>query len=153
MLKSTSRELRKLRPRLRTVAPHSYWFVMLLGVFNLLFGASLMAAVDKGKTNSSLLIVNDFFTFQMWGAVFILLGVLKLSALRLNRWRLARLTLMMGVVVKAAWMVALVIRVFVSPGTVIIALLWMTLATAQMLCYIYFLPAVRPGPKGVGRRV
>jgi len=134
------KQLQAARPNLKVVSPLSHWIILVMGVFNIVFGLSLMLAFDADRLSAPLLIVNDLFTFKFWGVLFIALGILKLYSLKTNNWKLSRQTLIMGVSVKAAWAVALTIRSFVSPGTLILNLLWVTIALIQMGCYIFFMP-------------
>lgn len=134
-------QLRKARPSLKMVSPLAHWTVMIMAVFNILLGASLLLLIDQNRLSAPLIIVNSLFTYKFWGIVFITIGVMKIYALLSNRWGLARLTLMLGVSVKAAWAVALIIRILVSPGTFFITLLWCTIALLQMGAYIWFLPS------------
>lgn len=134
------KQLQIARPSLRVVSPMSWWVVLVMAAFNVVLGLSLFLGVDENRLSASLLIVNDFLTFKFWGVVFIVLGLLKFWSLFRNNWKLARQTLFMGVSVKAAWMVALTIRSLVSPGTIFVNLLWVTVALIQMGCYVWFMP-------------
>ena len=140
MKSSLKEQIRQARPSLRMVSPLAHWTVMTMAVFNLLLGASLLTLVDQTRLSAPLIIVNDLFTYKFWGIIFILIGFLKIYALVSNRWELARTSLFVGVSVKAAWAVALIIRVLVSPGTFFLTLLWVTVAALQMGAYIWFLP-------------
>jgi hypothetical protein len=141
MVKDTlQKQLHKARPKLKMVSPMAYWTVMVMAIFNLLLGASLFLLVDETRLSASLIIVNDFLTYKFWGAVFIAIGFIKVYSLLSNDWNLARKSLIIGVAVKAAWSVALIVRVLVSPGTFFLTLLWVTVAMLQMGAYIWFLP-------------
>lgn len=137
---TTQSELAKARPTLRQVSPLSHWFVAIMGVFNILLGLTLMFAIDEDRLSASLIIVNDLTSYTFWGFVFICIGVVKLFALKMNNWSLSRKTLILDVSVKAMWVVALVFRIFISPGTVFIILCWLCIAALQMACYIFFMP-------------
>lgn len=134
------KQLREARPTLRTVSPLSHWIVVILGFFNLIIGAILYFAVDQKRLSAPLLIVNDILTFKFWGVLFFTLGVLKLYSLWVNDWSLSRKTLLFGVSIKAAWAVALTIRSVITPGTLTLNLLWVTIAALQMATYIWFMP-------------
>jgi hypothetical protein len=114
--------------------------VFILGVFNIILGASFLFGVDQARFTTPLLIVNDIFTFKVWGLLFIGLGILKLYSLLANKWELARQSLIVGVLVKATWAVALTIRSLVSPGTLFVNFIWIALALIQMVTYIFFMP-------------
>lgn len=151
MTSKLDKELQHARPRLRSVSPLSWWTVLIMALFNLVLGSSLFFGVDQGRFTASLLIVNEFLTYDFWGVVFFSLGLVKLYSLFTNNWKLARSSLFIGVSVKAAWMVALTIRTIVSPGTVFLNVLWITIALLQMGAYIWFLPPAEkvelPGKK------
>lgn len=151
MTSKLEKELQHARPSLRSVSPLGWWTVLIMGLFNLVLGTSLLTAIDQSRITASLLIVNEVLTYQFWGIVFIVLGLIKLYSLAVNNWKLARSSLFIGVSVKAAWMVALTIRTLVSPGTVFLNLLWVTVALLQMGAYIWFLPPAEkvelPGKK------
>jgi len=140
MSKELKAALRIARPNLKTVSPLTYWVMLVMSMFNLLFGASLFIAFDTYRLSPPLLIVNDFFNFKFWGIVFMAIGIMKIYSLWKNDWDLSRHSLMVGVAVKAMWAVALVIRALTSPGTLLVALLWISLAAIQMGTYIWFMP-------------
>lgn len=140
-------EIRDARPNLRTVSPLAHYIVFLLGIFNVLLGLTLMFGIDKSRLSASLIIVNEFASYTFWGVVFIALGILKLYSLKVNDWKLARRSLIIGVSIKAAWSVALIFRVFISPGTVFITLCWLIIAAMQMATFIFFMPPSTEGYK------
>lgn len=142
-MSNIDKELQHARPSLRSVAPLSWWVVLIMCLFNVIFGISLFFGIDQSRITAPLLIVNDILPYDFWGIVFFSLGILKLYALITNNWNLARRSLFVGVSVKAAWMVALTIRTFVSPGTVFLNVVWVTVALLQMGAYIWFLPPSR----------
>lgn len=135
-------ELREARPSLKQVSPHSYAVVLIMAIFNIVLGTSLFFAVDQNQSRLSapLLIVNDLLPYTFWGVVFIAIGLLKLYSLKTNNWNLARRTLIIGVAIKGMWAVALILRVFLSPGSIFLALTWLCIAGLQMACYIFFMP-------------
>lgn len=135
-------ELREARPTLKQVSPLSFAVLLVMAIFNLLLGLSLLFAVDQNQSRLSapLLIVNDLMPYEFWCAVFIGIGILKLYALKVNDWKLARRTLIIGVSVKGMWAVALIFRVFLSPGSIFLTLTWLCIAALQMACYIFFMP-------------
>jgi hypothetical protein len=140
-------ELREARPSLRLVSPLAHWIVLLLGIFNIFLGLTLMFGIDKQRLSASLIIVNEITSYTFWGVVFILLGILKLYSLKINNWRLSRNSLIIGVAIKAMWSVALIFRIFISPGTVFITLCWLIIAAMQMATYIFFMPPSTEGYK------
>lgn len=148
------KQLQHARPRLKLVSPLAHWTVLVMAWFNILLGSAMLLVLDHRIFSSPLLIVNDVFTFQFWGILFLGLGLLKLWSLKINDWRLSRNTLLLGVAVKAAWMVALTFRSVIEPQTLFINLCWITIALLQMGAYVYFMPPavstnVQAGPANV----
>ena len=133
-------ELAKARPNLRTVSPLAYYIVLIMAVFNIALGFTLMFAIDRHRLSASLIIVNELLSYTFWGIVFIFIGILKVWALASNNWSLARKTLLIGVSIKAMWAIALIFRIFITPGTVFITLCWLCIAALQMSCYVFFMP-------------
>jgi len=148
-MNNITKNIQRARPKLKLVSPLAYSTVLIMAIFNVVLGLSFLFTIDDSRLAASLLIVNDIFTFKFWGIVFILIGLLKLFALWSNNWNLARKTLFIGVSVKAAWMVALIIRVFTHSGTIFLTLLWITVALLQMASYIWFFPPANAEPKDI----
>lgn len=148
MKSKLAKELQIARPSLRLVSPMSWWTVIVMAVFNILLGLSLLLLVDQSRFSAPLLIVNDILTFRLWGIIFIAIGLLKAYAIWANNWNLARRSLFIGVSIKAAWMIALTIRTLISPGTFFLNLTWITIALLQMGAYVWFLPPSVKEPKG-----
>lgn len=134
------KEIQEARPTLKIVSPLSHWIMLVMGLFNIILGISLFLAFDEDRVSAPLIIVNEVMTYRLWGIAFMILGVIKLWSLWTNNWKLSRHTLLIGVAVKAGWAVALTIRSFVSPGTLLVNLIWVTLALIQMGTYIWFMP-------------
>lgn len=134
------KQLQEARPRLKMVSPLVHWIISIYAYFNIIFGLSLLFAVDQSKISASLLIVNNILSYKFWGIVFIAVGILKLFALKTNNWDLSRRSLLVGVSIKAAWAVALVIRSLTSPGTFLVSIIWVALAAIQMVTFIFFMP-------------
>lgn len=134
------KEIQKARPSLRTVTPLAHWILVIYSMFNLILGISLFFAIDQTKITAPLLIVNEFLTYRFWGIVFIILGVFKLVSLKTNNWNLSRKSLLVGVSIKAAWAIALIVRSLTSPGTWLVTIMWLALALVQIVTFIFFMP-------------
>ena len=147
MTRELQKQLHKARPSLRSVSPLAFWIVVIYSVFNFALGISLLFAIDQSKITAPLLIVNDFFTYRFWGVVFILVGVLKLFALKTNNWSLSRKSLLVGVGIKAAWAFALIFRSLTSPGTWLVTIIWFALVAIQITTFIFFMPRSVAGEK------
>jgi hypothetical protein len=137
---TTAHDIRKARPKLKQVSPLSYHIILVMAIFNIALGLTLIYGIDQNRLSASLIIVNNLLSYHFWGTVFIAVGILKLFALKTNNWNLSRKTLLLGVSIKAMWAVALIFRIFVSPGTVFITVTWLCIAALQMSCYIFFMP-------------
>ena len=133
------KELRKARPSLRLVSPVSFWFIALMGIFNLIIGALLMLVFESGD-DEVFRVLTLFVPSWLWGIAFIMLGAAKLVSIYANNWRWARWTLLAGVALKSGWAVALIIRTFIITDNSFLAMCWLTIALTQIICYIHFLP-------------
>jgi len=141
MTRKLKQELKEARPKLRLVSPMSYWFVGLMGIFNLVLGALLLGISNGIDINEPpFKIITAIIPLSIWGLIFIGLGLLKLAALKANSWKWARLTLLMGVTLKSGWAVALIARSMYQPDNAFLTMFWVTIAIVQVLCYIFFLP-------------
>lgn len=138
--KSLKHQIEKARPKLKVVSPLAYWVVLVMGWFNIILGTTFIIGIDATRFTAPLLIVNEILTFDFWGVVFIMIGIIKLYSLKVNNWKLSRSTLFLGVSVKGAWTIALTIRSFISPGTLLLNILWVTVALLQIGAYIWFMP-------------
>lgn len=134
------KQIQQARPSLKMVTPLVHWIIIIYAYFNIIFGLSLFFAIDQTKISASLLIVNDIFSYKFWGVIFIAIGILKLFALKTNNWNLSRKSLLVGVSIKAAWAVALVVRSLTSPGTFLVSIIWVALAMIQIVTFIFFMP-------------
>ena len=139
-MSTIEKQLREARPKLRVVSPLSSWVVKVMGWFNIILGLSVIFSIDSDRFTASLFLVNEYMPVWAWWYIFLLMGIVKLYALASNNWSLARKSLIMGVAVQAAWMVALTIRTFVSPGTALLNLTWVAVGLIQMGTYIWFMP-------------
>lgn len=140
MSHNIKQQLREARPKLRVVSPMSSWVVKVMGWFNIILGLSLVFSIDSDRFTDSLFLVNEYMSSWVWGCIFLLIGIVKLYSLACNSWSLARKSLMMGVAVKAAWMVALTVRTFFSPDTTFLNLTWVAVGLVQMGAYVWFMP-------------
>lgn len=140
MSDSLKQKIRAARPSLREISPVSYWFIFLMGIFNLIIGAGFILTLRDAIEDPAFAIIAQLVPFWLWGVLFIILGLFKLAALKLNNWKWARYTLLMGVSLKTGWAIALVLRTFSAPDNVFLTMTWLTIALTQIICYIYYLP-------------
>lgn len=144
MRRELKKQIANARPSLKMVSPVSYWFIMLMGLFNLFIGTAFMFALDPDTDDATFRAITQFIPFGVWGILFFTLGVAKLYSLFTNNWILARYTLLTGVIFKSGWGVALTIRTFDQPDNAFLNATWIALAITQIICYIYFLPPTEP---------
>lgn len=130
--------LRKARPNLRLIQPVIWWTTNVLGIFNILLGLIMLLGFGDEISYYSLLIVNNFLPFTVWGIVFLLLGLLMLFANLTNRWWLNRNIMFIGVLIKSTWAITMLVRPILFSGTILVAILWTALALIQAICYVFF---------------
>lgn len=78
-------------------------------VFNLILGAGLFSNIAR---TTEFFIVNDVFTYQFWGTLFFLNGLIQLYTLIKHNDRLIRMSLMGGMILQTFWLLALAVRQF-----------------------------------------
>ena len=139
--------IKQARPNLKTVTPLAHAILVIYAFFNLFLGVSFILAIDQSRITAPLLIVNDVFTYDFWGYVFVAIGLLKLYSIKTNNWALSRKSLLVGVAIKAAWAIALIVRSLTSPGTWLVTIMWLALALVQIATFIFFMPPSTEGYK------
>jgi len=132
--------IKQARPNLKTVTPLAHAILNIYAIFNIALGISFILAIDSSRITAPLLIVNEVFTYDFWGFVFIAIGILKLYSIKTNNWNLSRKSLLVGVAIKAAWAIALIVRSLTSPGTWLVTIMWLALALVQIVTFIFFMP-------------
>jgi hypothetical protein len=132
-------QLRKARPNLRSIAPLTNAVCWGYAVINTLLGLGMFFLY---QTTVPLAVAN-IFSYQVWGMIFLLMGLSTAFGLLTNRHMLVKQTQLVGLIIKALWGIALILRCIVAPQTILITLVWVFFAYIQAATYIYFLPAVR----------
>lgn len=84
------------------------------------------------------LAIANVLTYQVWGLIFIALGVVGAFALYTGRVKLIKNIQLLSVLVKAIWLAALAIRCIFYPQTIIITLVWAFFVYVQIMVYIHF---------------
>ncbi len=133
------KQIQKARPKLKDIAPLTDAIIKSFGFFNILLGISLMQLYNI-EQSPTLAIVNSFFSFRVWAIIFIVLGVVKLWAIRKNNWELLRKILISAVLIKSVWFFALILQILSGEGTFAVVILWSLLTVIQLFTYIYFAP-------------
>jgi uncharacterized membrane protein HdeD (DUF308 family) len=137
----TPQTLRFVRPSLFRVAPLTYMVCLGYGVVNTLIGFGLFHFFSPEKP----IAVANIFSYQLWGWIFFLVGVTSIVFLIINDWKATRGLLLLGLAIKAIWAVALILRTFIAPETVVITLVWLFFAYIQAVTYIFFIPKLQVG--------
>lgn len=79
--------------------------------FNIILGIGLFSNVAR---TAQFFIINEIFTYQFWGVLFFINGLVQLYTLIRHNDKLIRISLMSGMVLQTFWMVALAVRQFES---------------------------------------
>lgn len=139
---TTPKDLAKARPSLFKIAPLTATICWLFALINVFLFYSLFFTY---RPTTHLFLVNNFLNFQVWGIAFLVLGIIGVYNLIKNYWNGVRRTLLVGVIVKMAWEITLVLRVFQNKNTILLTVLWGFFALVQMATYVFFLPEITEG--------
>lgn len=132
--------LKEARPPLSTVAPLTAAICWGYVVVNITLGLGMYFLYDTTVP----LAVASIVSYQVWGILFGFLGVATMYFLISNNWKATRNAQLIGLLFKAVWAAALIIRCFEAPQTILITAVWVFFAYIQAATYIHFLPI----PKG-----
>lgn len=124
-------------PKLRLIAPQSFWFSVIFGVFNAIIGLGLITTTFLTK-----LIIVGVVPIKVWGAIFIIHGLALLLAVLVNNWKLSRALHLVGVAIKTAWWLELISESFSGVGFPFVLFIWTTLLLLQSVVYLYFYPRI-----------
>ena len=98
--------IKDIRPKLRHVAPQTYWASIGFGIFNIVIGISIM--------NISVLVhlsLLGFVPIQVWGLIFFIHGLGLITGIVINNYRMIRRLLAIGIILKSSWLIELLITV------------------------------------------
>lgn len=107
---------------------------------NITLGLGFIFLMDPNRLSAPLLLVNDIFTFEIWGLTFIVLATYMTYGLVTNNWSYLKRSMLIGLSIKITWLTTLIIRVTESPSTILLVAIWMFFAYIQAVTYVYFLP-------------
>lgn len=130
------RAIRHIRPKLRYIAPDTFWVSVIFGIFNIIVGFSLFNA-----TILFTLKLLGIIPIKMWGVIFFLQGVIMLIALAVNNWKLIRGLHFFGIAIKTAWLLEL-FAVILTGRSPFILYVWSLILALQFVTWIYFTPRV-----------
>jgi hypothetical protein len=135
-MNSIDHRISKARPRLILASPLTAFICWGYAGINLMLGTGIFFFyAPTGR-----LTVVDWVPVDVWGLIFFGMGLAGLYGLVRNSWDLIRRMQLMGLVVKAWWAIALVLRCIEDPRTVLITTVWLFFAYVQFGAYMFFLP-------------
>lgn len=131
----------KARPKLSQIAPLTYSICWGYAIMNLVLGAGMYVLYRPSiQGQAAPISIADILSYQIWGFLFFALGVVTVFTLITNHWKATRQFQLVGLLFKAVWAIALLIRCFQEPQTILITSVWLLIAYVQAMVYIYFLP-------------
>jgi uncharacterized membrane protein HdeD (DUF308 family) len=136
----TRTDLTHARPLLKEIAPLTAAICRGFAWVNFVLSAIFFFILPHYRLVAPLLAVNSVLTYQVWGVVFLILGITHAGYLRSNGWNELRKTLFIGVLIKVFWLITLLLRVTYTPSAIFLATLWGFLAYIQASTYVNFLP-------------
>lgn len=123
-------------PSFKQVSPWVYYSCWSFAMLNLLF---LAPAFFFGESSAGLSLV-QYIPSVMWGVVFVSFGVAMIYGLLVNNWKVIKLFLALGLIVKALFAWALVFTLFSNFANIGVIGVWFGLMVWQSLCIVYFTP-------------
>ncbi len=133
--------LKEARPKLSEIAPLTSAICWGYVAVNLILGLGMIFIYQGTIAPIS---IASILSYPMWGSLFVLAAVVGGYGLLTNNWKLTRHAQLYGLALKAVWAIALIIRCFEYPQTILITAVWIFFAYIQAATYVYFLPT----PKG-----
>lgn len=133
---SIDKAIKEIRPRLRDVAPWTFWSTIFFGLFDI--------AVGLGLINIQILLtlrVIGIIPLQVWGAIFLFTGVFILGFLAINDWKRTRLMHAIGIAVHAAWLLE-ILAITVIGRTPFLLYIWLLIVLLRVNVHFYFTPRI-----------
>lgn len=132
--------IKEARPKLSTIAPLTSAICWGYVFVNITLGLGMFFLYNTTVP----LAVANIVSYQVWGILFGFLGLMTAYFLLTNNWKATRNAQLIGLMFKAVWAAALIIRCFSAPPTILITAVWVFFAYIQAVTYVHFLPI----PKG-----
>lgn len=137
--------LQGARPKLSLVAPLSSYIAWAYVFVNVLLGLGMIFLYN---TTVAPIAVASILNYPQWGMLFLVASIVGAYALIKNNWKLVRNIQLYGIALKSFWAVALIVRCFAYPQTILITAVWIFLAYVQIGLYIHFIPPLSGGKNG-----
>lgn len=133
--------IKQLRPKLKTVAPLTFWICVGFALVNaIIFG--ILTQVETTVKDVGVPIVTQTLTFDVWGWWFLALSVLMTYGLIRNNWKVLKRALMLGLVSKLLWSYGLLFMIYKGNPVFVTFTLWAFLAWVQAWTIIFFTPTI-----------
>lgn len=137
-MSTINQKIKQVRPKLRVISPISAAGMAGFAIFNCMLGIAL--AFEQART-VDFFIVNDFLSYQVWGGMFVALGLCMGASLLLNSWRNMKWSLLVAIFIKLWWFMALVVRDFIHDGdNLMLIIMWSFITYLQIVLYVNFIP-------------
>lgn len=131
--------IKSIRPRLKDVAPQTFWFSIGFAIFNLVVGIALF-----NTTILTSLQLVGVIPLKIWALMFMAHGVYMLIALAMNDWKITRFIHLAGLLIKSAWWMEL-LAATVAGRSPFLLFIWSLLLFLQAVVWIYFTPRLEHG--------
>lgn len=135
---SIERKLHQARPGLRLYNPIVFWICWGYAVVNIILGLGMIFLYHTPID----LAIASLLSYPAWGGLFLLTAVVGAYSLITNNWNLCRKALILGIILKSIWGIALVVRCLEAPQTILITAVWFFFTYIQTLTYVFFYPPI-----------
>lgn len=137
-MSSIDRTLKQIRPRLYSIAPHTFWFSVGFGTFNIVVGLSSLS-----NTIFKMVEISGLVPLDLWAAMFLLHGIALIVSLAINNWKFTKSLHFAGLFIKTGWWMELFIFTLTHPErSPFLLFAWSLLLFLQFIVCIYFTPKV-----------
>lgn len=128
--------MNSIRPRLKDIAPQTFWMSLAFASFNIFVGCFAANGVILYRLQ-----LLGAVPIRVWGVIFLLLGISILFSLLINNWKMTRGLHMVGVAVKGTWLLEALAAWTVgqSPFPFFV---WCFMCIVQIIVYYYFTPRI-----------
>lgn len=138
--KQITEAITEARPKLKDISPLVAKIVLGFGFGNLLLGGALVST--QAYVQDGVVIAPNSLLLQIWGGVFIALGISMLYCYHRNHWKALRQIFVIAILIKFLWAIALVIRYIQGDySNPFLLIIWLIFAYIQAVTYIHFLPS------------
>jgi hypothetical protein len=136
MANSTEHLINQVKPKLSLIAPLTSFICWCYVLVNTVLGFGMMFLYSTPVP----IAVANILPYGVWGGLFILTAISRAYGLMRNDWEFIKKSQLVGLLLKSTWAVALIVRCFSAPQTILITAVWLFLTAIEAGTYIYFLP-------------